>query len=54
VRYAGSRLQNRPGRRAIAVNNLVHGAVMRRPSLMLTARDPYSCELQSFSPYKMA
>jgi hypothetical protein len=27
---------------------------LRSPSLMLTARDPYSCELQSFSPYKMA
>jgi hypothetical protein len=23
-----------------------------RRLLMLTARDPYSCELQSFSPYK--
>ena len=25
-----------------------------RRLLMLTARDPYSCELQSFSPYRMA
>jgi hypothetical protein len=27
---------------------------LRSPSLMLTAQDPYSCGLESFSPGKMA